>query len=297
MVSPVFSNSSFTYTYDNNGNQTQVKSILTGAATNYSYDAQNELVAATMLGGTASYAYDAQGRRVERSSNTATGQPIYYVYDSQDIVAEVDGSGNLIALFTHGPNIDEPLELRQGSGTEYFIHADALGSVIAHTDGTGTVVERVAYEAYGQPVFLDMRSGSPVVESQSFTGDPFAFTGREWDGETRLYFYRARYYDVLVGLFLRRDFIGMSASGYLYVAADPVNLTDPEGLITYVCKRGLKKPYYPPGNFFPPVGSAFHEYFCVDLMDTGVPICLGWTGPPSLVLDISKRNTRQVPRR
>ena len=60
---------------------------MTGAATNYSYDAQNELVAAAMPSGTASYAYDALGRRVDRSSNTATGQPIYYVYDSQDITA------------------------------------------------------------------------------------------------------------------------------------------------------------------------------------------------------------------
>ncbi len=50
---------------------------------------------------------------------------------------------------------------------------DALNRLIsashpAATDASGNVVERIEYESYGQPVFLDMRSGMPVVESQSF---------------------------------------------------------------------------------------------------------------------------------
>ncbi len=33
----------------------------------------------------------------------------------------------------------------------------------------------------------------------------FAFTGREWDPETNLYYYRARYYDPKIGRFLSED--------------------------------------------------------------------------------------------
>ncbi len=175
------------------------------------------------------------------------GQPIYYVYDNQNILAEVDGSGNLIELFTHGPNIDEPLEIRQGSGTEYFVHADALGSVVAHTDGAGAVVEHITYEAYGQPVFIDIR-GTPTVEAQSFTGDLFAFTGREYDPETLLHYMRARYYDFTMGQFLQPepllqqnftpDFLRAmgvrnpeAAKSYSYAGDRPVDVTDPFGLM------------------------------------------------------------------
>jgi RHS repeat-associated protein len=236
------SNSSFTYVYDNNGNQTGVTSKLTNQTTTYNYDGQNELVGASMPSGNASYQYDAMGRRVERTTNTVVGQPIYYVYDNQDIVAMVDGSGNLIALFTRGPNIDEPLEIRQGSsGTEYFIHADALGSVVAHSDGNGAVVERIEYEAYGQPVFLDLRSGSPVVGAQSFTGDPFAFAGVFYDGETGFYYLSERQtYDPSAGRFGQPDPMGVDAgvNSYLYAKADPILLTDPYGLLTCTYEIG-----------------------------------------------------------
>ena len=252
------SNSSFTYVYDNNGNQTSVKSVLTGQATGYNYDGQNELVSATLPAGNAAYAYDAMGRRVERTTNTAVGAPIYYVYDMQDILAEVDGAGDLIALFTRGPGIDEPLELRQGGGTEYFIHADALGSVVAHTDNTGTVVERIEYEVYGQPMFLDLRSGSPLVESQSFTGSPYAFTARPFDPETGLYYNDSRYRDPVTGGFISPDPLGVIEGGdvdlYSYVVDQPTKWIDPSGTAT---APSMLSPALSPAIFgLPPIFSA-----------------------------------------
>jgi RHS repeat-associated protein len=231
-----------------------VKSVLTGQTTSYSYDGQNQLVGATMPSGNASYQYDAQGRRVERTTNTAVGAPIYYVYDNQDIVAMVDGSGSLIGLFTRGPNIDEPLEIRQVNGAEYFIHADALGSIVAHTDNTGTVVERIEYEAYGQPMFLDLRSGSPVVESQSFTGDPFAFTGRDRDHETGQYNYRKRQtYDAIIGRFCQPDPIGIKGGIdlYTYVSGNPVTRYDPNGTVVFAPASIPPDIYLPPSSIFP----------------------------------------------
>ncbi len=226
------SNSSFTYSYDANGNLIS-KTDLAGNKTSYSYDSENELVSASMPSGiTATYKYDALGRRIYRSTGTLPSQTYQYIYDNQDILAMLDGNNNLVALFTHGPGIDEPLEIRQASGAEYFLHADGLGSIVAATDINGNVVERIEYESYGQPVFLDERGASPVVESQSLTGSPFAFTGQPYDNETGLYDYRARYYDPVVGRFTQQDPLGLRGGGinlYAYATNQPLRYRDPMG--------------------------------------------------------------------
>jgi RHS repeat-associated protein len=59
-----------------------------------------------------------------------------------------------------------------------------------------------------------------------------AFTGREWDPETGLYYYRARYYDPSIGRFLSEDPIGLEGgvNYFRYVGNNPVTATDPDGL-------------------------------------------------------------------
>jgi len=60
----------------------------------------------------------------------------------------------------------------------------------------------------------------------------YAFTGREWDPETGLYYYRARYYDPLVGRFISEDPIGFAAgvNFYAYALGAPTVFTDSDGL-------------------------------------------------------------------
>jgi RHS repeat-associated protein len=61
----------------------------------------------------------------------------------------------------------------------------------------------------------------------------YAFTGREWDPETGLYYYRARYYDPKIGRFISDDPIGLAGGDvnlYAYVGNRPLNLSDPFGL-------------------------------------------------------------------
>jgi RHS repeat-associated protein len=76
----------------------------------------------------------------------------------------------------------------------------------------------------------------------------FAYTGREWDGEIGLYFYRARYYDPMIGRFIGEDPVGFMAGDrnlYRYVRNSPTNFTDPFGKIITIpasshkdkCKR------------------------------------------------------------
>jgi RHS repeat-associated protein len=58
------------------------------------------------------------------------------------------------------------------------------------------------------------------------------FTGREFDEETGLYYYRARMYSSKIGRFLQPDPIGYydSANLYQYCGNNPVNFVDPMGL-------------------------------------------------------------------
>jgi RHS repeat-associated protein len=61
----------------------------------------------------------------------------------------------------------------------------------------------------------------------------YAFTGRDWDPETGLYYYRARYYDPRIGRFAGEDPIGFKGglNLFAYVGSNPTTATDPTGLV------------------------------------------------------------------
>ena len=67
--------------------------------------------------------------------------------------------------------------------------------------------------------------------SQSTRGNDRLYTGREYDGETGLYYYRAREYSPELGRFLQRDPIGQmdQVNLYTYVGNSPMVGVDPSG--------------------------------------------------------------------
>ncbi|MEM1159397.1 MAG: RHS repeat-associated core domain-containing protein [Pseudomonadota bacterium] len=150
-----------------------------------------------------------------------------------DILLRYQGAGVTAALqdhWLHGVRIDEPLAFERysgttapSSGTALEVHADRLGSVtdVVNT-ALGLAVEQSTYDSVGT---ILARSGA--------LGQPFGSTGREFDAESGLYFYRARTYDPVAGRFLQDDPIGFAAGDtnlYAYTWNDPVNWTDPSGL-------------------------------------------------------------------
>ncbi len=93
-------------------------------------------------------------------------------------------------------------------------------------------IERYTYSAYGQ---MQVRNGSFGTRTNSSFANPYTYTGRRFDTETGLYYYRNRYYDSQLGRFITRDPIGYDGSQsnlYNYVANDPLSNLDPSGLTT-----------------------------------------------------------------
>ncbi len=114
------------------------------------------------------------------------------------------------------------LQVISGNTVVYWHHTDRQGSVVATSNAAGQVVATATYSPHGE-------FGTGVTAPP--TGSPFGYTGRQYDPETGLYQYRARYYSPRLGVFLSTDPIGTKDDPnlYLYVGADPVNATDPTG--------------------------------------------------------------------
>ncbi len=71
----------------------------------------------------------------------------------EDILFELDESDTVIARYTHGPGIDEPISVERGDQTYYFI-VDGLDSVVKLVDANGVVVNSYVYDSFGNMVDL-----------------------------------------------------------------------------------------------------------------------------------------------
>jgi RHS repeat-associated protein len=211
------STSSATYGYDNNGS-TVTKTDSTGITT-YAWDFENRVTSVTLpgSGGTVSFKYDPFGRRIYKSSSSGTS---IYAYDHDNLIEEVNASGGAVARYSHTDGTDEPVAMLRSSSTSYY-QADSLGTITSLSNASGTLVQTYVYDSFGQQ----------AASSGSLT-NPFRFTGREFDVETGLYYYRERYMDASTGRFISEDPIRFSggANFYTYVGNEPTSWIDPLGL-------------------------------------------------------------------
>jgi RHS repeat-associated protein len=228
LISITDSTANQTYTYDNNGSR--ITKIDSTGITNYTYDYDNRLKRIDFADSSyAEYTYDALGRRIQKlifKIQDSTYTINRYSYDGEDIIAVLDSTNTAIASITHGPGIDHPLSYKNiATGQVYYYNQDYLGSITSITDSAQNVVESYKYDAFGNQL-------TPNASTLQLV---YAFTGREYDQESGLYFYRARYYDSKVGRFLQADPIGFmgGVNFYAYVGNCPVNFVDPWGL----CKK------------------------------------------------------------
>ncbi len=211
--------------YDLNGNTTQ------RGTQHFTYDYRNRIVSVQGLGVAVNYNYDPFNRRVEKILGSGT---VKYLYDGDQVIEERDGNDNVLRQYVWGNGIDELIAIYVKDGDNfkaYYPHTNGSGSITAITNDQGEVIERVQYDVYGMPTFLDANN-QPLANNQSTIGNNYLFQGREYDKETNLYYYRARYYDPIMGRFLQTDPMGYEDSMNLYQGfnMNPVNFMDPFGL-------------------------------------------------------------------
>lgn len=121
-----------------------------------------------------------------------------------------------------------PLQKSQERGTHSFETGNAKrgeraghpSSVTSISNSTGAVAQTYAYDSFGKP-----------TASTGTLSNPFQYTGREFDAETGIYYYRARYFDPSAGRFLSEDALRFQAEAnfYRYVWNSPVGWIDPSG--------------------------------------------------------------------
>jgi RHS repeat-associated protein len=213
--------------YDDNGN------MLGNGVITCTYNYVNQLIKVIRSDGEqvlGEYKYDCFGRRIYKeawSDDTESFTETNFYYDGARCIEERNSSDTVIATYVFGNGIDEILTMERNSQT-YYYHENSLGSIYAVTTGTGNVAERYLYNAYGEVTFLDT-NGSSIVSST--IGNRILFSGREFDAETGLYYYRTRYYSADMGRFLQRDPMEDDdlSNLYAYVENDPINSFDPFG--------------------------------------------------------------------
>ena len=255
-----------TYAYDAAGNRTAMTSTASGA-TAYTYDAANRLLTAgpttftwdangnTLSKGSTTYTYDAANRLTQVVSGTTIVQ---YTYngDGKRIQRMQDGSATQYLWDTNSPLAVVLVEATDGVTTTYLYGADLLaqydaggnptylltdgqGNVRLLVDGSGNIVGRYDYDAFGA---VRATSGSASTAYRN--------AGHAADDAVGLIYMRARWYDPALGRFLTPDprlpapWNSQDWNRYSYVRNNPIDLTDPEGQDFFDTVAGWAKTTY-----------------------------------------------------
>ena len=242
------------YFYDTNGNLTSIQEKgMVGNYRNLNYSSENQLVKIdtyenNFLIKEVAYKYDGLGRRVAKEivdhQVPVNSYVRSYVYDNQEILAEYDENNTTLAVYTHSTQrTDDTLAIDVKSTKiasnlqSYFFVKDALGSIIDITDSNGNVIQHYSYSSFGKLLKITDSSNVDITSTPTIKNS-FTFTNREYDEESGLMYYRARFYMPEIGRFVSEDphsgklLLPKSVNNkFAYVANNPMKFVDPSGKI------------------------------------------------------------------
>jgi len=130
----------------------------------------------------------------------------------------------VLILFLVGAHLNQTQKALASTVT--YLGEDHLGSARLGRTGS-TTTQQIVYTPFGE------------VWTQSGQALRYTYTGQEFDAETGLYYYGARYYDPSLGRFLQADpivadpFDPQMLNRYTYVRNSPASIIDPSGAVPY----------------------------------------------------------------
>lgn len=229
-----------TYIYDANGNMTS------GAGRSVSYTAFNMANVITQGTTSATFTYDTEHSRltlalVQGGSTTTTT----YLYAAGTMTEKAVTGGTTTwhdFLRVGGKLVAERFctgsaPCTSGATWIYFV-LDHLGSIAVTTDSSGTVLERLSYDAWGRRRNSD---GSDNSACSVASGTTRGFTGHEEIDAICLVNMNARIYDPTLGRFMSPDPVTETwynqqvLNRYSYVGNNPLSFVDPTGLCFLGC--------------------------------------------------------------
>jgi RHS repeat-associated protein len=227
--------------YDTAGNTTNLVSN-NGTELDLEWDERYRLVNVDAASCRVAYDYDVLGRKVARyvvpPSGGSPTEEEHYIYDGNQIVADVDATGNLLRTYVWGKGIDNLLSFTDhASSITYYPIKDHQNTILALVDGNGAVVESYDYSAYGKVHSVKDGEGNLLTSESgllaSDLGNRYTFQGREVDWDTGLIYFRARWYNPETGRWLSKDPIRVAGglNLYVYCANNPVCFNDPYGFV------------------------------------------------------------------
>ncbi len=207
------------YHYDADGNLTSKTE--SGITTTYGYDAENRLVSVTTPTDTWAYEYDALGNRIASIHNDERTEYLLDPTGLVNVVGEYDGSGNLLAHYSHGLGLESMANPTAGS---LYYDFDALGSTAGLSNAGGIYLNQYAYLPFGENVLTT----EGVANAFEYVGQWGVMA--EGNG---LDYMRARFYSEGDGRFVQPDPIGFAGgiNIYAYTTNSPVNYYDPSGMV------------------------------------------------------------------
>ncbi len=242
---------SYSYRYDEKGNQVEAIDGKAGTTTSYEYDVENQLthVRIDKNGTKVSEEYNeynGAGQRIKKrdiivtdSGKEETNTTCYY-YEGSLLLYTTDENGVKISQNIIGNQNNTFATIRYDGikQSEYFYSKDVQGSVTNLADNTGMCSKSYNYTDFGE---TEERFESEV-------DNEICYTGGVYDELTGLYYLNARYYNSDDGNFLSKDsYRGTEGNAdswnlYAYCAGNPVNYVDPSGHTSRPINSGQ---YYP----------------------------------------------------
>ena len=118
---------------------------------------------------------------------------------------------------------------------QFFYHPDHLGSSSFITNLEGEVVQHIEYVPFGE-VFIEERN--------NVWNTPYLFNAKEFDEETGMYYYGARYYEPKLSVWMSTDSEELkfpNIGTYTYAANNPIKFIDADGKSARVTKNTADK--------------------------------------------------------